>query len=139
MSEEEKKQEKPETEEVEVPTKFKTIVNEIDKLSVIELHELVQLFEKKFGVSASAVAVAQPQGAEGEDDSGGVVNVTLEEAGDQKIQVIKVVKEVLGLGLKEAKDFVDGAPKVIKEGASKEEADDLKAKIEEVGGKVSIK
>lgn len=125
---------------VEVPTKFKTLVDSIDQLSVIDLHELVKVLEAKYGVSAAAVAVAGPAAggaalAEEQDSFG----VELTSAGDQKIGVMKVVKEVLGLGLKEAKDLVDGVPSMLKEGMKKEEAQELKKKIEEVGGKVTLK
>ena len=124
---------------VEVPEKFKKIVEEIEVMSVLDLHELVKVFEKKFGVSAAAVAVA-PAGAgeDSADEGGGLVTVKLEDAGASKIQVIKVVKEVLGLGLKEAKDVVDGAPQDIKEGIPAEEAEELKGKLEEAGAKVSV-
>ena len=125
-------------EEVVVPTKFQSIVREIESMSVLDLHELVKLFEKKFGVSAAAVA-APAAGESEEDDDGGLVTVTLEDAGATKIQVIKIVKEVLGLGLKESKDIVDAAPKPLKEGITKEEAEELKGKLEEVGAKVSVK
>jgi large subunit ribosomal protein L7/L12 len=128
-------------EEVEVPEKFKKLVSEVENMSVLELHELVKVLEKKFGVSASAVAVAAPgAGADGdEDESGGLVSVELTDCGAQKIAVIKVVKEVLGLGLKDAKDMVDGAPTVLKQGVKKEEAEELKKKLEEAGGKVTLK
>lgn len=123
--------------EVEVPAKFQSIVSAIEEMSVMELNELVKVFEKKFGVSAAAVAVAGPAAAGAGDDQGASeVTVKLASAGEQKIAVIKVVKEALGLGLKEAKDLVDGAPAVLKEGVKKEDADALKAKIEEAGGKV---
>ena len=134
MTEENKK------EEVSVPAKFKSIVESIEKMSVLDLNELVKLFEKKFGVSAAAVAVAGPAagaGAAAEEKS--TFNVELKEAGAQKIAVIKVVKEVLGLGLKEAKDLVDAAPSKLKDGMKKEEAEALKKKIEEAGGKVELK
>ena len=125
---------------VEIPAKFKTLVESIEKMSVIDLNELVKLLEKKFGVSAAAVATAAPAaGAIPAADAGGLVNVHLASAGEQKIAVIKAVKEVLGLGLKEAKDLVDGAPIVLKEGLKKEEADALKKKIEDAGGKVEYK
>jgi large subunit ribosomal protein L7/L12 len=125
---------------IEIPAKFKTLVESIEKMSVIELNELVKLFEKKFGVSAAAVATAAPaSGAAPAADAGGLVNVHLASAGEQKIAVIKAVKEVLGLGLKEAKDLVDSAPAVLKEGLKKEDADALKKKIEEAGGKVEYK
>lgn len=125
---------------VETPSKFKTIVDGIEKMSVLDLHELVKFLEKKFGVSAAAVAVAAPgaaAGAAAEEKSSFTVH--LADGGAQKIAVIKVVKELLGLGLKEAKDLVDAAPSVLKEGAKKEEADALKKKIEEAGGKVELK
>lgn len=124
--------------DVEVPEKFKTIVSAIEEMSVMELNELVKVFEAKFGVSATAVAAAGPAagGDAGAGEEASEVNVKLASAGDQKIAVIKAVKEVLGLGLKEAKDLVDGAPAMLKEGMKKEDADALKAKIEEAGGKV---
>ncbi len=127
--------------EVEVPEKFKAIVSAIEEMSVLELNELVKLFEKKFGVSAAAVAVAGPAagGDAGDDAGSSTVSIELTDAGAQKIAVIKVVKEILGLGLKEAKDMVDGAPAMIKEGVAKEEADEIKAKLEEAGAKVTLK
>lgn len=125
---------------VEVPAKFKDIVSKIEEMSVIDLHELVKVLEEKFGVSASAVAVAGPAVAAGEaQEEKSTFTVELTEAGEQKIAVMKVVKEVLALGLKEAKDLVDGAPSVLKEGMKKEEAEDFKKKIEEAGGKVTLK
>ncbi len=126
--------------EVEVPAKFKSIVSEIEKMSVMELSELVKVFEKKFGVSAAAVAVAGPAagGAAAEDEKS-TVNVELTDAGANKIAVIKAVKEILALGLKEAKDLVDGVPSMLKEGISKEDGAALKAKLEEAGGKVTLK
>lgn len=125
---------------VEVPAKFKKLVEEIEAMSVLELSELVKVFEKKFGVSAAAVAVAGPAaGGAAADEGKSTMNVELTDAGAAKIQVIKVVKEALGLGLKEAKDLVDGAPNMLKENASKEDAEDLKKKIEEAGGKVTFK
>ena len=137
---EEKKVEEKESETVEVPEKFKKIVAEIEKMSVIELHELVKTFEKKFGVSAAAVAVAGPAAAGGAADEGkSTSNVELTDAGANKIAVIKAVKEALALGLKEAKDLVDGAPSMLKENASKEDAEALKAKLEEAGAKVTLK
>jgi|CXWL01.1.fsa_nt_gi large subunit ribosomal protein L7/L12 len=126
--------------EVEVPAKFKKLVSEIEEMSVMELSELVKVFEKKFGVSAAAVAVAGPaaSGADaGEEKS--TFTVELSDAGANKISVIKAVKEVLALGLKEAKDLVDGVPSVLKENLNKDDADALKAKIEEAGGKVVFK
>ena len=124
---------------VEVPAKFKDIVESIEKMSVLDLNELVKLFEKKFGVSAAAVAVAAPAGAVAAGEEKTTFNVELKDAGAQKIAVIKVVKEVLALGLKEAKDLVDAAPKMLKEGMKKEDAEALKKRIEEAGGKVELK
>src|ERR1035437_1806609 len=119
---------------VEIPAKFKTIVESIEKMSVLDLNELVKLLEKKFGVSAAAaVAVA----AAAEERS--TVSLHLVDGGATKIAIIKIVKEVLGLGLKEAKDLVDGAPALIKEGLKKEEADALKKQVETAGGKVEYK
>ncbi|MEK7602606.1 MAG: 50S ribosomal protein L7/L12 [Patescibacteria group bacterium] len=115
------------------------MVEEIEAMTVLELSELVKVFEKKFGVSAAAVAVAGPAASGTADEGKSTVNVELTDAGAAKIQVIKVVKEALGLGLKEAKDLVDGAPNMLKENASKEDAEDLKKKIEEAGGKVTFK
>lgn len=138
MTEEQKVDAGAET--VEVPAKFKSIVEAIETMSVVDLHELVKLFEKKFGVSASAVAIAAPGAATGAAEEGkSTFNVELSDAGAQKIAVIKVVKEALGLGLKEAKDLVEGAPAMLKEGMKKEEAEELKKKIEEAGGKVTLK
>ena len=127
-------------EEVEVPAKFKKLVAEIEEMSVLELHELVKTFEKKFGVSAAAVAVAGPAaGGAPADEGKSTMNVELTDAGANKIAVIKAVKEALALGLKEAKDLVDGVPSMLKENASKDDAEALKAKMEEAGGKVTFK
>jgi len=127
-------------ETVEVPSKFKKLVEEVENMSVLELHELVKVLEKKFGVSAAAVAVAAPAGAgAAEEEAKSAFTVELTDGGAQKIAVIKVVKEALGLGLKEAKDLVDGAPSVLKENVAKEEAEAIKAKVEEAGGKVTLK
>ncbi|NCU28839.1 MAG: 50S ribosomal protein L7/L12 [Candidatus Moranbacteria bacterium] len=124
---------------VEVPAKFKDIVSKIEEMSVIDLHELVKVLEEKFGVSAAAVAVAGAGATPAAVEEKTAFTVELTEAGEQKIAVMKVVKEVLGLGLKEAKDLVDGAPSVLKDGIKKEEAEDFKKKIEEAGGKVTLK
>lgn len=124
---------------VEVPAKFKSLVESIEKLSVIDLSELVKVLEKKFGVSAQAVAVAAPAAAAAAGDEKSTVAVHLKEAGAQKIAVIKVVKEALALGLKEAKDLVDGAPALLKDGMKKEDAEALKKAIEAAGGKVEFK
>lgn len=123
---------------VEIPAKFKDLVEKIENMTVLDLHELVKLLEAKFGVSAAAVAVAGPAaaGAVEEKDS---FTVELTSAGESKIGVMKVVKEALGLGLKEAKDLVDGAPGVLKDGVKKEEAEALKKAIEEAGGTVTLK
>ncbi len=128
------------TKTVEVPAKFKALVESIEKLSVLDLNELVKVLEVKFGVSAQAVAVAAPAGAgaaAAEEKSSFAVH--LKDAGAAKIAVIKVVKEALALGLKEAKDLVDGAPALLKEGMKKEEAENLKKLIEAAGGKVEFK
>ena len=125
-------------ETVEIPAKFKSIVDSIEKMSVLDLNELVKLLEKKFGVSAAAVATAVPVATAATEEKS-TVAVHLASSGAQKIAVIKVIKEVLGLGLKEAKDMVDGAPILVKDGVKKEDADILKKKIEEAGGKVEYK
>lgn len=114
------------------------IIEAVEKMTVLELNTLVKTIEEKWGVSAAAVAVAAGPAAEaGEEQSS--FNVELTDGGAQKIAVIKVVKEVLGLGLKEAKDMVDGAPAIVKEGMKKEDAEALKAKLEEAGAKVTLK
>ena len=116
------------------------IIEVIKGLSVLELNDLVKACEEEFGVSAAAgvvVAAAGAGAAAAEEKT--EFDVELTEAGDQKVKVIKVVREITGLGLKEAKDAVDGAPKVVKEQASKEEAEDIKKKLEEVGAKVTLK
>src|SRR4051812_38976602 len=115
------------------------IVDELSKLSVLEAAELAKMLEEKWGVSAAAPAAAAAGGgaaAAAEKDS---FDVFLAEAGASKINVIKVVREVTGLGLKEAKDLVDGAPKVVKEALGKKEAEELKKKLEEAGAKVELK
>ena len=115
------------------------IIEVIKGLSVLELNDLVKACEEEFGVSAAAgvvVAAAGAGAAAAEEKT--EFDVELTEAGDQKVKVIKVVREITGLGLKEAKDVVDGAPKVVKEQASKEEAEEIKKKLEEVGAKVTL-
>ena len=120
--------------------KIEKLIEEIDALTVVELADLVKAIEEKYGVSA--VAAAAPAaggavaGAAAEEKTS--FDVVLSEAGDQKIKVIKVVRDATGLGLKEAKELVDGAPKTVKEGVSKEEAEDLKAKFTEVGAVVEL-
>ncbi len=129
-------------EKVSVPAKFADLVSSIEKLSVLELSELVKVLEDKFGVSAAApmmMAGAAPAAGGAAAEEKDEFTVELTAAGDNKINVIKVVREVTGLGLKEAKDIVDGAPKAIKEGAPKAEAEELKKKLEEAGGTVTLK
>jgi len=150
MADEEKKEQAPskeskeETKEVVVPEKFKSRVGEIEKMSALDLAELVKILEDKFGVSAAApmmmagVMPAAGAGAEAAEEKTSF-DVELTESGSNKIGVIKVIREVTEKGLKEAKDLVDGAPKMIKEGATKEEAEVIKKKVEEAGGKVTLK
>ena len=115
------------------------MLEEIDSLTVVELAELVKGIEEKYGVTAAAVA-APAAGAAGEAAAEKTeFNVVLKDAGSNKISVIKVVRDATGLGLKEAKELVDGAPKTVKEGASKEEAEELKAKFSEAGAVVELK
>lgn len=134
MSEENKK-----TEEVTIPAKFHAVVEAIEKMSVLDLNELVKLMEKKFGVSAAAQVAAAPAAAGAAAEEKSTIAVHLKEVGAQKIAVIKAIKEVLALGLKEAKDLVDAAPTLLKDGMKKEDADAFKKKIEEAGGKVEFK
>jgi len=158
MSEEEKKEEtKPEGEEApkedkkeeapaekeaemspemeELAKKYSKLIGEIEKLSVVELAELVQVLEKKFGVSAAAPVAAAAAGPVEEKDS---FNIVLKTSGDQKINVIKAVREITGLGLQESKNMVEGAPQVVKEGVKKEEAEEAKKKLEEAGATVEL-
>lgn len=131
-------------EEVVVPEKFKKLVEEIEKMSVLDLAELVKILEEKFGVSAAAPAmmVGAPMAGAGaaeaaeEKDS---FDVEISDAGSNKIAVIKVVRELTQMGLKDAKDLVDGAPKTLKEAVKKEEAEEMKKKLEEAGAKVTLK
>ena len=136
-----------EEKQIEIPAKFRSIVSEIEKMSVLDLSELVKVLEEKFGVSS-----AMPMPAQGWSASGGVAgadapeavaktsfNVELKSAGGQKIQVIKVLREATGLGLAESKALADAAPKVVKENVSKEEAEELKTKLEAVGETVELK
>ncbi len=124
---------------VEVPAKFADLVSKIEGLSVLELNELVKVLEAKFGVSASAMMSAAPAAAGAAAEEKDSFTVVLASAGEQKIAVMKVVKEKLALGLKEAKDLVDGAPATLKEGMKKEEAEALKKDIEAAGGKIELK
>ena len=118
------------------------IIDAIKELTVLELNDLVKACEEEFGVSAAAgvvVAAAAGAGAADAAEAKDEFDVELTDVGANKVKVIKVVREVTGLGLKEAKDVVDGAPKVIKEGASKAEAEDIKAKLEAEGAKITLK
>lgn len=127
-------------ESVEVPAEFAALVEQVEKMTVLELHELVKVLEKRFGVSAAAVAVAGPAAggdAGGEEQSEFTVELT--DAGAQKIAVIKVVKAACGLGLKEAKEMVDGAPAEVKAGLKKEDAEALQKELEEAGATVTLK
>ena len=138
-----KEEKKESKKEIKVPSKFKDLVGEIKKMSVLELSELVKVLEEKFGVSAQAMAMpVSGTSVQGADKSAvqekTSFNVVLKDAGANKIQVIKAVKEITGLGLKEAKDLVDGAPKPVKEGVKKEEAGEMKKKIEAAGATVVL-
>jgi large subunit ribosomal protein L7/L12 len=115
------------------------IIEAVEKMTVVELHDLVKSLEEKFGVSAAMPVAAAGAGAAPAEAASDTVNVVLASAGDKKIQVLKVVREITGLGLKEAKDLVEAAPKVLKEGVKKAEADEMKKKIEAEGGKVEFK
>jgi len=129
-------------EEVEVPKKFKSLVEEIEKMSVLDLAELVKILEKKFGVSAAAPAVAvaaAPGAGDAAAEEKTEFNVELTGFGENKISVIKVVKEITGLGLADAKGLVDNAPSMLKEGVKKEEAEEMKKKIVDAGGTVDLK
>ena len=131
-------------ETVEVPKEFKDLVEKIEKMSVLELSELVKVLEKKFGVSSQApmmmVAGAPGAGAGADVDEGSsLVNVELTDGGSNKLGVIKALREVTELGLKDAKDLVDGAPAMVKEKVAKEEAEVMKKKLEEAGAKVTFK
>jgi large subunit ribosomal protein L7/L12 len=135
MSEEEKK-------DVKVPAKFKDLVEGIEKMSVLDLAELVTILEDKFGVSAAApmaVAAAAPVGGEDVAEEKSVFDVELTEAGPNKIAAIKAVRTITQMGLKDAKDIVDAAPKVIQEGVAKEQAEEWKKALEEAGAKVTLK
>lgn len=115
------------------------IIEAVEKMSILELNTLVKAIEEKWGVSAAAVAVAGPAAGGAAAEEKTAFNVQLADAGAQKVQVIKAVKDALGLGLKEAKDLVDAAPAMLKEGMKKEEAEALKKAIEAAGGKVELK
>lgn len=128
--------------EVQVPEKFKALVEQIEKLSVLDLAELVKILEEKFGVSAAAPVMAMaaaPAAGAAPAEEQTTFNVELTDAGANKIGVIKVVRELTQIGLKDAKDLVDGAPKMVKEGVGKAEAEDVKKKLEAAGAKVTLK
>ncbi|TAL20476.1 50S ribosomal protein L7/L12 [Patescibacteria group bacterium] len=131
-----------EMKDVQVPKKFESLVESIEKMSVLDLAELVKLLEDKFGVSAAApammVAAAPGAAAEAAEEKTSF-NVELSDAGGNKIAVIKAIRELTQLGLKEAKDLVDGAPKMVKEGVDKAAAETMKKKLEEAGAKVTLK
>jgi large subunit ribosomal protein L7/L12 len=128
---------------VEVPAKFADLVSTIEKMSVLDLAELVKVLEEKFGVSAAApammMAAAPAAGGAAAAEEKTSFDVEITDAGANKIGVIKVVREITALGLKESKDLVDAAPKVVKTGVTKAEADDMKKKLEEAGAKVALK
>lgn len=131
-----------EKKEVVVPEKFQKLVSEIETMSVLELSELVKVLEEKFGVSAAApmmMAGAAPQAAGAAVEEQSEFDVEVASSGASKINVIKVVREITGLGLKDAKDLVDAAPKVIKEKVAKAEAEGMKKKLEEAGATVNLK
>lgn len=128
-----------EAEEVEVPAEYKELIEKIEKMTVLELHGLVKTLEKKFGVSAAAVAVAGPAGAGEAAEEKSEFTIHLAAVGDSKIGVIKAVKDVLGLGLKEAKDLVESAPVDLKSGVKAAEAEEMKAKLAESGATIELK
>lgn len=135
---------KEEKTEVKVPAKFKDIIKQIEEMSVLDMSELVGILEDKFGVSGSApmmMAGAMPAGgSEGEEEeASSTVNIELTKTGSNKIGVIKALRGITDLGLKEAKDLADNAPSVVKEGVAREEAEEMKKTIEEAGGSVTLK
>ncbi|MDP2736499.1 MAG: 50S ribosomal protein L7/L12 [bacterium] len=132
---------KNEDTQVEVPGKFKSLVETIEKMSVLDLAELVKILEKKFGVSSAAPAAmaSGPAAAAAEVEEKTSFDVEITEAGPNKISVIKAVRELTEMGLKDAKDLVDAAPKMLKEGVKKEDAEAMKKRLEEAGAKVTLK
>tara|TARA_B100000745_G_scaffold279533_1_gene211090 strand:+ start:5993 stop:6466 length:474 start_codon:yes stop_codon:yes gene_type:complete len=126
-------------EEVTVPDEYKDLIEKIEKMTVLELHGLVKVLEKKFGVSAAAVAVTGTVGGDGGAEEKSDYIVHLSAIGDSKIGVIKAVKEILGLGLKEAKELVESAPADLKSGVKSEEAEEMKSKLTEAGASVELK
>jgi len=146
MVKEENKPVKKEEKEIKVPAKFKDLVKQIEELSVSDLAELVEVLKDKFRVQAMPMAAfpsagGAPSGEGGEKAAPekDTFDIELKEVGEQKISVIKVVKEITGQGLKEAKDVVEAAPKMIKQGVKKEEAEEMKKKLEEAGASVELK
>ncbi|MFT7327969.1 MAG: large subunit ribosomal protein L7/L12 [Crocinitomicaceae bacterium] len=134
----EEKAAEPETNDVEVPKEFAAIVESVEKMSVLELNALVKVIEAKWGVSAAAVAAGPAAGGDDADEKS-EFDVVLVSDGGSKIPVMKAVKELLGLGLKEAKELVEGVPSTLKEGVKTADAEEMKAKIEEAGGSVELK
>lgn len=128
-----------EVKNVEVPEKFKAIVSAVEAMSVLDLAELVSLLEEKFNVSAAAPVMVAAAGAAAPAEEKSQFDVELTATGDNKIGVLKVIRELTQMGLKEAKDMVDGAPKMIQEAVAKADAEAWKKKIEEAGGKVTLK
>jgi large subunit ribosomal protein L7/L12 len=142
MAESEKNEDKK-TEKVDVPAEFKGLVDQLDKMSALEISKFVKFLEEYWGVSAAApaVAIAAPAGADGGDaaaDEKSEFDVILKDAGSQKVAVIKAVKDLTGLGLGEAKAIVDGAPKAVKEKVSKDEAEEAKKALETAGATVEL-
>ncbi|MFH0852872.1 MAG: 50S ribosomal protein L7/L12 [bacterium] len=140
----EENEQSKEEKKVEVPDKFKNLIEQIEKLNVIELSELVKVLEGKFNVSAQAAPImmagAIPAGDAGAaEEEKSSFDIELAECGGNKIAVIKVVREITEKGLKDAKDLVDAAPKIVKEGVTKEEAEEVKKKLEDAGAKVNLK
>ncbi|MEI6288025.1 MAG: 50S ribosomal protein L7/L12 [bacterium] len=128
-----------EQKEIVIPEKFKSLIEQIDKLSIIDLSELVKVLEEKFGVSAAAPVMMAASGPAEAVEEKTSFDIELTASGDNKIAVIKAVRVITALGLKEAKDLVDGAPKMVKEGVKKEEADKIKQDLEAAGAKVTVK
>lgn len=128
-----------ETNDVEVPAKFADMIKAVEEMSVLELNELVKVIEAKWGVSASAVAAGPAAGGDTGSEEKSEFDVVLASDGGAKIPVMKVVKELLGLGLKEAKELVEGVPATLKEGVKAADAEEMKAKLEEAGAKVELK
>ncbi|MEA3272179.1 MAG: 50S ribosomal protein L7/L12 [Patescibacteria group bacterium] len=139
-NDEQKEEPKEEKSEVAVPNKFKSLVEEVEKMSVLDLAELVKVLEDKFGVSAAApAAAAAPVAAEAKAEEKTAFDVELTEMGGNKIAVIKAIRTLTEMGLKDAKDLVEAAPKMVKEGVAKEAADEAKKVLEEAGAKVTLK